>query len=122
MNSWLNELPGLHPSGKRNVVFIHPEDASMLGVEDGDQVRVCSARGSVQIVAALSDRPRRGLVIMEHGWGSRVFDPRGGAAPEVYGVNRNLLVGAAAMDPLSQTSALGGAHVRIERLGRAHVR
>ena len=122
MNSWLNELPGLHPSGKGNVVFLHPEDASALGVEDGDRVRVSSATGSVEVAAALSDRPRRGLVILEHGWGSRVFDPRGGGQPQVYGVNRNLLVGAAALDPLSQTSALGGARVRIERLGRAHVR
>ncbi len=122
MNSWLNELPGLHPSGKGNVVFLHPEDASALGVEDGDRVRVSSATGSVEVAAALSDRPRRGLVILEHGWGSRVFDPRGGGQPQVYGVNRNLLVGAAALDPLSQTSALGGARVRIERLGRTHVR
>ena len=28
MNSWLNELPGLHPSGKRNEVVIHPDDAA----------------------------------------------------------------------------------------------
>ena len=31
MNSWLNELPGLHPSGKRNEVVIHPDDAAALG-------------------------------------------------------------------------------------------
>ena len=28
MNSWLNELPGLHPAGKRNDVVIHPDDAA----------------------------------------------------------------------------------------------
>ena len=28
MNSWLNELPGLHPGGKGNDVVIHPEDAA----------------------------------------------------------------------------------------------
>jgi formate dehydrogenase len=116
MNSWLNELPGLHPSGKRNVVFIHPDDAAALGVEDGDDVRVSSPVGSVEVTAVLSDRPRRGLVVMEHGWGSRIFDPRGGAAPQSYGVNRNLLIDGHALDPLSQTSALGGAHVAIERI------
>lgn len=121
MNSWLNELPGLHPSGKRNVVFIHPEDARALGIGDGDRVRVFSAVGSVEVTAVLSDRPRRGLVVMEHGWGSRVFDPQTGAAPQVYGVNRNLLVDGAALDPLSQTSALGGAHVGIERIAEATV-
>jgi formate dehydrogenase len=42
MNSWLNELPGLHPSGKRNEVVIHPADASALGINEGDRVRVFS--------------------------------------------------------------------------------
>ena len=32
-----------------------------------------------------------------------MFDPRGGGAPESYGVNRNLLVSGNAVDPLSQT-------------------
>lgn len=122
MNSWLNELPGLHPSGKRNVVFVHPEDAAALDIGEGDTVRVYSAVGSLDVTAAVSDRPRRGLVIMEHGWGSGVFDPRSGAAPQTYGVNRNLLVDGAALDPLSQTSALGGGHVAIERLRRADPR
>ena len=45
MNSWLNELPGLHPSGKRNEVVIHPEDAVSLGIGEGDRVRVFSAIG-----------------------------------------------------------------------------
>ncbi|MGU3497292.1 molybdopterin-containing oxidoreductase family protein [Mycobacterium sp. C31M] len=115
MNSWLNELPGLHPAGRHNVAHIHPEDAAALGIADGDRVRVCSPLAAVETVAALSDRPRRGLVVLEHGWGSRVFDPRCDAAPVSHGVNRNLLVDGAAMDPLSQTSALGGAHVRLER-------
>jgi formate dehydrogenase len=121
MNSWLNELPGLHPAGKHNVVFVHPEDAAALGISDGDTVRVFSAVGSVAVTAAVSDRPRRGLVVMEHGWGSRVFDPRSGAPPQTYGVNRNLLVDGAALDPLSQTSALGGTHVGIERIAEATV-
>lgn len=116
MNSWLNELPGLHPAGKRNVAVIHPDDAAALGIEDGDSVRVFSSVGSVEVTAGLSDRPRRGLVVMEHGWGSRVFDPRSGGAPQAYGVNRNLLVDGRAVDPLSQTSALGGCHVGISRL------
>lgn len=121
MNSWLNELPGLHPAGKHNVVFVHPEDAAALGIGEGDTVRVFSAVGSVAVTAAVSDRPRRGLVVMEHGWGSRVFDPRSGAPPQTYGVNRNLLVDGAALDPLSQTSALGGTHVGIERIAQATV-
>ena len=116
MNSWLNELPGLHPSGKRNDVVINPDDAAALGVADGDAVRVFSAVGEIELAASVSDRPRRGVVIVDHGWGSRIFDPRGGGAPESYGANRNLLIDDVSVDPLSQTSALNSAYVGVERV------
>ena len=115
MNSWLNELPGLHPAGKGNDVLINPEDAAALGVADGDRVRVFSPAGSIELAAELSDRLRRGHVVVDHGWGSRIFDPRGGGEPQSFGVNRNLLVGDD-IDPLSQTSAMGSTFVGVERL------
>jgi formate dehydrogenase len=117
MNSWLNELPGLHPAGKGNEVLMHPDDAATLAVADGERVRVSSPVGSIELDARLSPRLRRGLVVVDHGWGSRIFDPRGGAAAQSFGVNRNLLVDAEGMDPLSQTSTLSATYVRVERLG-----
>ena len=117
MNSWLNELPGLHPSGKTNEVVINPHDAAALGVTDGDRVRVFSAVGAIELSAAIDERPRRGVVIVDHGWGSRIFDPRGGGAPQSFGANRNLLVDGAPVDPLSQTPALSSAYVGVERVG-----
>jgi formate dehydrogenase len=114
MNSWLNELPGLHPAGKGNDVLINPEDAAALGVVDGDLVRVFSPVGEIELAAELSGRLRRGHVVVDHGWGSRIFDPRGGAEPQSFGVNRNLLVGDD-IDPLSQTSALSSTFVGVER-------
>jgi formate dehydrogenase len=114
MNSWLNELPGLHPAGKGNEVLINPEDAAVLGVVDGDRVRVFSPVGEIELAAELSGRLGRGHVVVDHGWGSRIFDPRGGAEPQSLGVNRNLLVGDD-IDPLSQTSALSSTFVEVER-------
>ncbi|MGA5465854.1 molybdopterin-containing oxidoreductase family protein [Mycobacterium sp. NPDC050041] len=116
MNSWLNELPGLHRSGKGNDVMINAEDAATLGIGEGDRVRVYSPIGAVELAATLSDRPRRGMVIIDHGWGSRIFDPRGGAAPDSFGVNRNLLVDGSTVDPLSQTATLSSCYVGVERL------
>jgi formate dehydrogenase len=117
MNSWLNELPGLHPSGKKNEVVINPDDAAALGVCDGDRVRVFSAVGEIELAAAVNKRPRRGVVIVDHGWGSRVFDPRGNGTPESFGANRNLLVDGGPVDPLSQTCALSSSYVGVERVG-----
>jgi len=116
MNSWLNELPGLHPSGRRNSVIINPEDAAALGVTDGEAVRVFSPVGEIELAASVSARPRRGVVIVDHGWGSRIFDPRGGSLPESYGANRNLLIDDLSVDPLSQTSALSSGYVGVERI------
>lgn len=117
MNSWLNDIPGLHPSGKDNHAVINSQDAAALGVADGDRVRVFSDIGAIELTAVVSDRPRPGVVIVDHGWGSRVFDPRGGAEPMSFGVNRNLLVEGSPVDPLSQTPALSSAYVGIERVG-----
>ena len=115
MNSWLNELPGLHRSGKRNDVVINPKDAAGLGITDGDRVRVFSTAGAIELAATVSDEPRPGVVIVDHGWGSRVFDPRSDGASVSYGANRNLLIDGAEVDPLSQTSPLSSSYVGVER-------
>jgi formate dehydrogenase len=116
MNSWLNELPGLHPSGKHNEVVIHPDDAVALGISDGDRVKVFSPVGAIELEASVNERPRRGVVVIDHGWGSRIFDPRGGSQPESYGTNRNLLIDGGPVDPLSQTAALSSSYVGVERV------
>jgi formate dehydrogenase len=88
----------------------------VLGISDGDRVKVFSAVGAIELVAPLSTRPRRGVVVIDHGWGSRVFDPRGGSQPVSYGANRNLLIDGGPVDPLSQTAALSSSYVGAERV------
>jgi len=95
-------------------VLINPADAAALGIGDGDRVRVFSPVGEIELDAALSERLRAGLVVVDHGWGSRIFDPRGGTEPQSFGANRNLLVGDE-IDPLSQTSTLSSTFVGVER-------
>jgi formate dehydrogenase len=117
MNSWLNDLPGLHPAGKGNHAVLNPVDAARFGITDGDRVRVFSPVGEIELPAVVSDRPRPGVVVVDHGWGSRVFDPLTGTAPTSFGTNRNLLVGGLPVDPLSQTPALSSTYVGVERVG-----
>jgi formate dehydrogenase len=116
MNSWLNDLPGLHKRRRTSAVEVNPDDAAPLGIASGDTVRVTSPTGSIELEALVTDVTRPGVVVVPHGWGSRVFDPRGGAEPIAFGVNRNTLVSNAEVDPLSQVSPLNSNCVRVELL------
>ena len=87
-----------------------------LGLKDGDRARVRSAAGAIELDVAVTEAPRPGVVIVEHGWGSRVFDPAGGGEPAVLGANRNLLTARTEEDPLSQMSAFNETWVAVERV------
>jgi formate dehydrogenase len=114
MNSWLNESPGLFQLDRTNVVEVHPDDAAAAGIEDGQTVRVTSSVGAIELAASVTDTLRPGVVCIPHGWGSRIFDPRGGEAPATFGANRNLLVDGVRLDRFSQTPALNSTAVRLE--------
>jgi formate dehydrogenase len=116
MNSWLNETPGLFEQQRGNAIELHPDDATALGLEDGEWARVSSASGSIELPVAIVDGGRPGVVVVPHGWGSRVFDPTGKIAPEALGANRNLLIDRKVFDPFSQTPSLNATPVRVEAL------
>jgi formate dehydrogenase len=115
MNSWLNDLPGLRRRRSSNCVEISRVDAAELGIATGDQVTVESAHGSIQLAALVSQGPKPGVVVIEHGWGSGTFDPVGSGPVERLGANRNALVGGEDIDALSQVSVLNGVPVRVVR-------
>ncbi len=72
--------------------------------------------GAIELAAAVNEQPRRGVVVIDRGWGSGIFYPRGGSQPESYGANRNLLIDGGPIDPLSQTAALSSSYVGVERV------
>ena len=113
MNSWLNDLPSQAERQPANRVEIHPDDAERIGVADGDLVAVSSPVASIELAAAVTDAVRPGSVCVDHGWGSRVFDPAGGEAPLELGANRNLLADNRSVDPLSGTAAFNDTFVAV---------
>ena len=113
MNSWLNDLPTLAGRNPANRVEIHPDDAARLGVGDGDLLEISSPVGRIELAALVTDAVRPGSVCVDHGFGSRVFDPAGGAGPTGLGANRNLLVDNRSVDPLSGTAAFNDAFVAV---------
>lgn len=56
-------LPRKWPTLRVPWLYIHPEDAALEGIADGDRVLVGNDRGSVELVASLSERVQRGLVV-----------------------------------------------------------
>ncbi|MEP4147623.1 MAG: molybdopterin-dependent oxidoreductase [Halioglobus sp.] len=113
MNSWLMELPNMQKREQGNDCEVHPQDAHSLGIQEGAEIEVTSAVGSICIKARISDRVVPGIICIQHGWGSRVFSPANKEEPLCYGVNVNDLVDNAEIDPFSGIPNLNSTRVKI---------
>ena len=71
LNSSYGGHTGHHPSGGRPTLQIHPADAAARGLTSGDDVRVHNDRGSLTLVAEVSDDLQPGLVAIPFGWWHR---------------------------------------------------
>ena len=116
MNSWLNDTPTALRRNATNTLLLHPDDAAPLGIETGDTVRVSSPVHALECTAEVSKTPQRGVAVLDHGWGSRLFDPQRQEPSDTLGANRNALVSDQDVDVLSGTPSFGIAQVRVERL------
>lgn len=85
----LESLKNLYPAP---LALLHPEDASAKGIEDGDPIEVQSPDGAVEFQAKVAvDTARRGLVVVDFGWGNPWDGSEG----------TNLLVTSEVWDPIS---------------------
>ena len=73
LNSSFNETPSSLKREGRPAVLVHPDDLSALGIVDGAEVRVGSARGEVKLHAKASSGQRRGVLISEGLWPNEAF-------------------------------------------------
>ena len=115
-NSWMHNSPTLMKGRNRtHTARIHPEDAAEAGVVEGGKVRITSADGTIDTVAALTDEVRRGTLAVPHGWGHQ-----GGwtTANAAGGANTNLLTSVRHEDVefLAGMTLLNGIPVAIEAL------
>ena len=76
---------------------MHPDDAAVLGLKDGDAAECQSAQANIDVVIELDDSVRRGMVTLPHGYGMRYQD----SAP--IGPQLNRLTTGNWCDPLSRT-------------------
>lgn len=99
--------------------MIHPDDAAAHGIATGDQVRVTSRVGSVQLAAEVSEDVMPGVISIPHGFGQDKPGTRLSVAGKRPGVSLNDLTDPAAMDPISGNAVLNGTPVTLERVEQA---
>ncbi len=112
MNSWLVETAA-HTRVYGDVVDINPADAATCKIQDGQSVALTSRISTIRVKARVTDDVPVGILSMDNGWGSRLFDPQGGTAPEVQGVMRNLVIPGDVLDELAGAPNLQGTQVSI---------
>ena len=100
-------LPSLRKRAPHPEVELHPAAALARDVADGDWVSIETPDGKVRARARFNDSLDPQVVVGEHGWwqacaeiGAPGYDPFG---PE--GANFNLIIGPAALDPVSGTAS-----------------
>ena len=80
---------------------IHPKDADILNINDGDEVRVSSRRGTLTVKAKVTDQVVPGLVFMSFHWSE--------VPTNVLTLNE--------YDPISGTAEFKACAVKVEKIG-----
>ena len=140
-NSWMHNSPMLNRGGRRQSARVHPADASDLGIENGELIRITSAHGEIELPASLTEEIKRGVVAVPHGWGHkgtgswRTANASGADAPKSNGngsangktagaspgganVNQLMSTDPADIEPLAGMAHLNGVAIRIEPSAR----
>ncbi|MEJ2624513.1 MAG: molybdopterin oxidoreductase family protein [Pseudolabrys sp.] len=74
LNSTFNETPTSLANEKRPTVMIHPDDAAVHGIGNGDRVVLGNTRGEVRLYAKVFDGVRRGVLIAESIWPNSAYE------------------------------------------------
>jgi anaerobic selenocysteine-containing dehydrogenase len=94
VHTQFRNLPSLRRLEPEARLRIHPQDASLRQIREGDKVRVSSPRGSIHLKATLVKEIQPGLVVIDFGWGN----------PGDGGENVNRLVADHPRDSISSTT------------------
>lgn len=79
MNSTFANLPTFLHAEKEPSLQIHPDDAGVRGIQEGDLVRVYNDRGSFQLKARVTDKARSGVVVALSVWWKKLTQDGGNA-------------------------------------------
>ncbi|KPB80170.1 Oxidoreductase [Pseudomonas syringae pv. maculicola] len=112
-NSWMHNYHRLVKGKPRHQLLMHPDDLSHRGLSDGQQVRVSSRVGviEVEVLGSLDMMP--GVVSLPHGWGHSRSGVKMEIARNQPGVSANDLTDERQLDELSGNAALNGVPVQV---------
>jgi anaerobic selenocysteine-containing dehydrogenase len=112
-NSWMHNYHRLVKGKPRHQLLMHPDDLASRGLSDGQQVRVSSRVGviDVQVLASLDMMP--GVVSLPHGWGHARPGVQIGIAQSQPGASANDLTDERHLDKLSGNAVLNGVCVQV---------
>ncbi len=113
-NSWTHNYEDFVDGGNHtNYLYVHPKDATRLGIEDKQLVDVITETGKVRVAARLLKDLQVGTVALPHGWGHQSSGLK--VAKKTKGVNVNILAadGPDKIDPVSGMANLTGFYVEV---------
>ena len=115
-NSWMHNYWRLVKGKPRHQLHMHPQDLASRGLQDGQQVRVRSRVGALEVEVQASEALMPGVVSLPHGWGHARRGGQLAIAGAQPGVSANDLTDECLRDGLSGNAALNGVPVEVEGL------
>ena len=115
-NSWMHNYARLMKGEEQCTLQMHPDDAALRGIRDGDMVQASSRVGSIRIMARVTDALMPGVVSVPHGFGHNRQGVQLTQAAQHAGASVNDLTDELAVDALCGTAAFNGTPVSVTRL------
>lgn len=113
-NSWMHNSHRLVKGPNRCTAMLHPDDAAVLGVADGMQVRLSSRVGAIELPAEVTEAVMPGVVCVPHGFGhGREGVQLHVARREAAGASLNDITDEQVVDVITGTAVLNGVPVSV---------
>ena len=118
-NSWMHNLPRLIKGRNRCTLQLHPADAAIRQLADGQTVRVRSRVGTVELPIEISSALMPGVACMPHGYGHSRPGTQLEVAQAHAGASINDLTDETRLDELTGNAALSAVPVWVEAVRAA---
>jgi anaerobic selenocysteine-containing dehydrogenase len=112
-NSWMHNSKRLVKGPTRCTLLVHPEDASRLGLAEGQMASIQSSVGKIEAPVQITEEVMPGVVSLPHGWGHSRSGTRLRVAEAQPGVSLNDLSDDAVLDSMSGNAVLNNIPVEV---------